>query len=77
VEIIDLEESEQPPVVAEHTRRSPAESRARRRKKPAHRRKKGRFIIRLQETSSAHTADATEDEGRPTQTVDYFANPPV
>jgi hypothetical protein len=38
---------------------------------------KGRFIIRLRETSSAHTADATEDEGRPTQTVNNFANPPV
>jgi hypothetical protein len=76
VEIIDLEESEQPLVVAEPTRRSPAETRARRRKRPAQR-KKGRFIIRLRETSSAHTADATEVEGRPTQTVDNFANPPV
>jgi hypothetical protein len=77
VEIIDLEESEQPPVVAEPPRRSPAETRARRRKRPAHRKAKGRFIIRLRETSSAHTADATEDEGRPAQTVDNFASQPV
>jgi hypothetical protein len=41
VEIIDLEESEQPPVVAEPPRRSPVETRARQRKRPAHKKRKG------------------------------------
>jgi hypothetical protein len=77
VEIIDLEELEQLPLVADPPRRSPAETRARRRKKPTHRKKKGRFILRLRETSSVHTAEATEDEGRPTQTADNFASQPV
>jgi hypothetical protein len=44
---------------------------------PAHRKKKGRLIIRLRETSSAQTAEAADDEGRPTQTADNFANQPV
>jgi hypothetical protein len=77
VEIIDLEELEQTPVAPEPPRQSPAKKRARRRKMPAHRKKKGRFVIRLKETSSAHTAKATEDEGRPTQTTDNFASQPV
>jgi hypothetical protein len=77
VEIINLEESEQTPVAPEPPCRSPAEKRARRRKMPAHRQQKGRLIIRLRETSSAHTAEAAEDEGRPTQTADNFASQPV
>jgi hypothetical protein len=44
---------------------------------PAHRKKKGRLIIRLRETSFAQTAEAAEEEGRPTQTADNFASQPV
>jgi hypothetical protein len=44
---------------------------------PAHRKKKGRLIIRLTETSSTQTTEAAEDEGRPTQTADNFASQPV
>jgi hypothetical protein len=44
---------------------------------PTHRKNKGRLIIRLRETSSAQTAEAAEDEGRPTQTADNFASQPV
>jgi hypothetical protein len=55
VEIIDLEESEQTPVAPEPPRRSPVEKRSRRRKMPAHRKKKGRLIIRLRETLRTHS----------------------
>jgi hypothetical protein len=44
---------------------------------PAHKKKKGRLVIRLTETSSAQTAEAAEDEGRPMQTADNFASQPV
>jgi hypothetical protein len=69
VEIIELEDSDPRP---EPPRISPTKPRSRRRKVPAHRKKKGRLIIQLRETSSAHTAEATEEEGRPTQTADNF-----
>jgi hypothetical protein len=70
VEIIDLEDSDPRP---EPPRVSPTKPRSRRRKMPAHGKKKGRLIIRLRETSSAQTAEAAEDKGRPTQTADNFA----
>jgi hypothetical protein len=65
VEIVNLEDSGLTPVVPEPPRISPKEKRTRRRKRPAKRKEKGRLIIRLTETSSAQTADAAEDEGRP------------
>jgi hypothetical protein len=77
VEIVNLEDSEQTPVAPEPPRITPTDKRPRRRKMPAHRKKKGRLIIRLRETSSTETAEAAEDEGRPTQTADNFASQPV
>jgi hypothetical protein len=74
VEIVNLEDSELTPVAPEPPRISPKEKRTKRRKRPANRKEKGRLIIRLNETSSAQTAEAAEDEGRPNHTADNFGS---
>jgi hypothetical protein len=74
VEIVNLEDSELTPVAPEPPRISPKEKRTKRRKRPANRKEKDRLIIRLNETSSAQTVEATEDEGRPNQTADNFGS---
>jgi hypothetical protein len=77
VEIITLEDSGLTPVAPEPPRISPKEKRTKRRKRPANRKEKGRLIIQLTETSSAQTAEAAEDKGRPHQTADNFGSQPV
>jgi hypothetical protein len=62
VEIVNLEDSEPMPAPP---RISLTKQRPRRQKMPAHRKKKCRLIIRFTEASSAQTAEAAEDEGRP------------
>jgi hypothetical protein len=77
VEVVNLEDSEPTPIAPEPPRISPKEKRIGRRKMPAHRKKKGRSIIRLTETSSAQTVKATKDERRPNRTADNFGSQPV
>jgi hypothetical protein len=74
VEIVILEDLGITPVPPEPPRMSPKEKRKKRRKRAAQRNEDGWLVIRLNETGSAQTAEAAEDEGRPNQTADNFGS---
>jgi hypothetical protein len=72
VDIITLDDKEIAPAAPELPKKSPKEKRKKKRKRSTTQESEGRLVIRLKTTGSASTAEAVEEEGRLSSTVEFW-----